>query len=188
MALLSRAWNHVVGPRRRLLRYLPERSVGAEVGVWEGDFSRRIIDSVKPSMLYLVDPWRFEQEYAEAWYGGAAARSQSDMDQIHANVVSRFANDKVTIFRVPSTEADIPDHSLDWVYIDGDHTYEHVLADLRYYATKVRPGGLITGDDYGIQGWWFDGVTVAVDEFVASAAARWERRYESQFVLRTDEP
>jgi len=43
---------------------------------------------------------------------------------------------------------DIAPESLDWVYIDGCHEYEAVLADLRFFLTRVKRGGLICGDDY----------------------------------------
>ena len=59
------------------------------------------------------------------------------------------------------------DESVDWVYIDGNHAYEFVLEDLRSWYPKVRPGGLVAGDDYDRPGaWWGDGVTRAVNEFV----------------------
>ena len=76
------------------------------------------------------------------------------------------------------------DGELDFVYIDGDHTHEFVKADLETYAPKVRAGGLLAGDDYGVEGWWEDGVTRAVDEFVAEGKAEVVSLDESQFVLR----
>ena len=42
--------------RAALLRRLPARSTGAEIGVWKGDFSALILDTVRPARLYLVDP------------------------------------------------------------------------------------------------------------------------------------
>jgi predicted O-methyltransferase YrrM len=61
------------------------------------------------------------------------------------------------------------DDSLDWVYIDADHSYESVRRDLAAYLPKVKAGGLITGDDYFRgQGWWGDGVVRAVDELIAA--------------------
>jgi predicted O-methyltransferase YrrM len=36
----------------------------------------------------------------------------------------------------------------DLVYIDADHSYAAVEADIRAWAPKVRPGGWITGHDY----------------------------------------
>lgn len=42
----------------------------------------------------------------------------------------------------------VADNSLDLVYIDGDHTEEGCKTDLYNWYEKVRPGGLVTGDDF----------------------------------------
>lgn len=47
------------------------------------------------------------------------------------------------------------------VYIDADHNYEPVKADIRAWLPKVKPGGWITGHDYY---WPFPGVLRAVCE------------------------
>ena len=61
------------------------------------------------------------------------------------------------------------DGSLDWVYIDGMHTFEAVKADLEAYAAKVKVGGFILGHDYTnlpfYQNMGF-GVVEAVNDFV----------------------
>jgi predicted O-methyltransferase YrrM len=58
------------------------------------------------------------------------------------------------------------------VWLDGDHSYEGVKADLEHLSRSLRPGGLIAGDDYTAGGWWGDGVIRAVDEFAASGRGR----------------
>ena len=52
---------------------------------------------------------------------------------------------------------------IDYLYIDAAHDYDAVRADLRAWAPKVRPGGVIAGDDYGNR--LFPGVRQAWDEF-----------------------
>jgi len=42
-----------------------------------------------------------------------------------------------------------PNSFFDYVYIDGDHSYEGVTRDLASYFPKIKIGGLILGDDYG---------------------------------------
>merc|ERR1712113_1328770 len=46
----------------------------------------------------------------------------------------------------------IRDESLDIVFIDGAHNYEHVLNDLRHYRSKLRHGGILAGHDYPLYG------------------------------------
>lgn len=79
------------GRRRQLLRLLPKESIGAEIGVWKGDFSEEILRLVRPRELHLIDPWMFQLGFASRWYGGAIAKSQIDMDLIYQNVLQRFA-------------------------------------------------------------------------------------------------
>jgi len=164
--------------RRFLLAMIPDQGVCAEIGVWKGDFAQEILDHARPSKLYLIDPWKFEatSDYENAWYGGADAKSQQDMDAIHDAVAARFASQikrgVVEIVRQPSTEAAaaIEPASLDWVYIDGNHQYEFVIEDLRLFYERLRSGGVLAGDDYGTKGWWDHGVTRAVDEFAKAHA------------------
>ena len=42
----------------------------------------------------------------------------------------------------------IPDDSLIFAYLDGDHSYEGCLADLKAIYSKVKSGGIIAGHDY----------------------------------------
>jgi len=182
----------LVGDERAdLLNLLPKGSVGAEIGVWRGDFSSRLLSVVRPARLHLVDPWKFETSsgYERARYGGAVAKNQAEMDGIYETVLRRFAQEAETgvvlVHRGPSAQIGMQfdDAYFDWVYIDGNHLYEYVKRDLEVFATKVKPGGLLTGDDYGVRGWWEDGVTRAVDEFVAGSTCK-PVRLRRQFVLR----
>ena len=177
--------------RRFLLAMIQDQGICAEVGVWKGDFAQEILDRARPSKLLLIDPWKFEasDDYDHAWYGGAEAKSQQDMDAIHDAVAARFASHikrgVVELLRQPSTEAAaaIAPASLDWVYIDGNHQYEFVIEDLRTFYERLRPGGVLAGDDYGTKGWWDHGVTRAVDEFAKLHAADSLIIKGSQFAL-----
>jgi hypothetical protein len=60
------------------------------------------------------------------------------------------------------TNDDIPDDSLDAVFIDGDHSYEAVIQDLPFWWKKLRVGGWLLGDDYAS---CCPGTTQAVDDF-----------------------
>jgi methyltransferase family protein len=180
-----------IGPRVRLLERLPKGALCAEIGVWKGDFSERILEIARPARLHLIDPWRAvdDKAYEGAHYGGELSGGQAEMDAVYAGVLERFAGERkkgvVEVHRLSSLEAAglFREGELDFVYIDGNHRYEFVKADLEAYASKVRPGGLLAGDDYGVEGWWEDGVTRAVDEFVRSGAASVLLLEDGQFLL-----
>lgn len=153
--------------RRALLQSLPTNAVCGEIGVWKGDFSRRILAETRPKELHLIDPWKFQGGFPNRWYGGSVAKSQRDMDAIH-DELTRELGDKAIIHRGTSEEVlrTMPDNYFDWIYIDGDHSYEPVMADLELGWQKVRKGGYIAGDDL----YWgeAEGLPVkrAVDDFL----------------------
>lgn len=178
-----------------VLEHLPEGGEGAEIGVHLGDFSVRLLAYARPARLHLIDPWtyRSDPEYAVAWYGGQA-NGQAGMDRRYAYVRNRFSDaersGRVEFHRMTSAEAlnGFSDGQLDWTYIDGDHQFEFVRRDLELSLQKVRKGGIIAGDDYGMAGWWRDGVTRAVDAFIAAGAAEPILIDQGQFILRAPGP
>ena len=93
--------------------------------------------------LYCVDLWDI--------YLGGPRRQTADMhdkhfDEAHENL-DKY---EVTFIRKPSMEAihDVPDKSLDFVYIDADHSFDFVMQDLIEWSKKVRMGGIVSGHDY----------------------------------------
>jgi predicted O-methyltransferase YrrM len=58
----------------------------------------------------------------------------------------------------------VEDGSLDFVFIDADHSYEGVKADIEAWDPKVREGGYVIGHDYDFPKWWGKQVKQAVDE------------------------
>lgn len=74
-------------------------------------------------------------------------------------------NDKIEyMIPMPSIEAAklVPDKSLDYIYIDGDHRYEGFMDDLNAWYPKLADGGMIAGHDY-----FATGVSKAAKEFFA---------------------
>jgi hypothetical protein len=167
--------------------WLRPGSVGAEIGVWKGDFSQAIVDRIEPSQLFLVDPWEYQPEYPSAWYGGGLALQQADMDEIYFGVCARFAaaiaDGRVSVVRSRSDEATVP-MELDWVYIDGNHTFEAVRTDIDHWSSQTKVGGLVVLDDYGLAGWWEDGVTRAANEACESGRLELVAVHGTQAVLR----
>lgn len=117
---------------------------GAEIGVWEGCFSENICRANPRLQLICVDPWKPQKGYLEV--KNDAAR----MDAAYASAQQRLQPYDCTFMRMTSTEAAalVLDGSLDWVYVDGNHLFEHVMADLAAWTPKVKPGGIMSGHDY----------------------------------------
>jgi predicted O-methyltransferase YrrM len=165
-----------------ILSRMPSGGVCAEIGVFEGDFSARILRLNQPKRLYLIDPWYPHNPRlsdAEATYSAVQARFA---DAIASGRIALLREDSA------SAAAKFRDATFDWIYIDGDHRYAAVRSDLELYYPKVKPGGYIVCDDYHYRGWWDDGVTRAVDEFMMLGRARKVYKKRSQFVMRKPRP
>ena len=64
--------------------------------------------------------------------------------------------------RITITESEIPDESVDCVFIDEDHSFDAVRKDLHFWWKKIKKGGMLLGDDY-----WMADVERAVKEFAS---------------------
>jgi len=141
-----------LGNREFLIRYFKKRGVGAEIGVWLGNFSWHAIKIAEPTHIHLIDPWSAEFEN-----GNKSINGQGDMDAIFEECQLRMRNSpnvkggktEVLFHRSPSHEAvkGFQNDFFDWVYIDGNHEHEFVKRDLQSYVPKVRVGGHICGNN-----------------------------------------
>lgn len=158
----------------RILDRLPQKALGVEVGVWLGasamHMARLIRDSGKDVRFYAVD--HFQGNYSEPnhlrWADELKRAGTSLEEECRRRIGEAGLDDYVTLMPVPSVQASLrfPDRSLDFVYLDGDHTEEGVQADLEAWAPKVRVGGILAGDDYaGTRLGDFPGVRAAVNRF-----------------------
>lgn len=119
-------------------------TIGAEIGVQEGIYSEMLLLANPEVKLYGVDPWTF---YSTA----RNFRKQRHLDEHYATAVKRLTPYKnYVIVKKSSMDAvkDFEDNSLDFVYIDADHEYLHVVQDIVEWSKKVKKGGIISGDDY----------------------------------------
>lgn len=144
---------------------------GVEVGVWKADFSNFLLKHWKGKKLYSVDPWR---SFSSDVYIDDMNVGQDEFDRIYhdvQNLLFRF-KERSEIIRDISVNAahSFANETLDFVYLDGSHSYAGVKEDLNAWYWKVKPGGLICGHDYLDQkiGNTQFGVKSAVDEFAGA--------------------
>lgn len=133
---------------------------GAEIGVSQGRFTMYLCAIMHDIKMIAVDRWEEQPEHkSEGWVGwdhdGSLNRFRATCEQ--------YFHDRVDIIRSDSVAAAalVEDGSLDFCFIDGDHSYEGCLADIKAWSPKVRSGGMITGHDFN-QKW--PGVLQAVNE------------------------
>lgn len=135
---------------------------GVEVGVAFGGHSGAILERGGVDKLFGVDRYRHRGGYDDPMN-----LTQPLFDRLAQRVTQRMQpfGERFELIRKDSAEAaqDFDDHSLDFVYLDADHSEEGVWQDLCSWAVKVREGGLIAGHDYGHSD--FPGVKRAVDRF-----------------------
>jgi Methyltransferase domain len=181
----------MIDARKAAIDLVTKNGVGAEVGVHLGEFSSTILALARPQKLYLIDPWKHfpEPTYRQSMYGGERD-IQKEMDARYEKVVLKFdreiSSGTVKVCRELSVDAAlrIGEGELDFVYIDGDHSYQGVSQDLKSFFPKVKKGGLIIGDDYSLGGWWKDGIVRAFNEFVVQSGSIVEFKMDGQFVVR----
>lgn len=157
-----------------------------EIGLACGHFSKQLHKYFPTAEIHAVDPYTYDANmlmdaedndlvfapYRDAW------SSQATLDEFFDNTVLGL-NPQLTspdddpetedsrLYRMTSEDAvdKFEDASLDFIYVDGDHSHDTVLNDLRLYWPKLKVGGVIAGDDYeDVHGW---GVISAVDQFAA---------------------
>lgn len=141
-----------------------------EVGSWQGRSAAfmavEILNSGKAIRFDCVDHWRPDGALARDGLFEAFLKNTSPVRAVIRPV------------RLPSVAAAQRyfDGTLDFVMIDASHRYPDVSADIAAWRPKVRPGGVLAGDDY-----WFAGVKQAVDEFFPAATIHRQDTRTKQF-------
>lgn len=120
----------------------------AEIGVWKGDFAKQILhkcDSIE--RYYMIDPWAKLPDWNKP-----CNKEQEVFEDIYAQAMDNvaFASERVVVLRGRTKEVidEIPDESLDFAYIDGDHTLRGITIDLIKLLPKIKKNGFIGGDDF----------------------------------------
>lgn len=152
-------------------------NVGAEIGVETGEYAEVLSREIAGGKLFCVDAWK-------AYRGYRDHVTQSKLDGFYDIARERlrpYPNTKLSRgFSVEVAQYHV-DGSLDFVYIDANHEYSHVVADLAAWVPKVRAGGIVAGHDYRkTKGAAPFHVVQAVDGFVSAY------RIAPLFILRGD--
>lgn len=136
-----------------------ENPVGVEVGVAEGTTTEYLLQTLPSLKLFGVDSYPTYIDWNDTQPDGKnnntemLKKVQPYLDRY--NHIYKDSDDAVARF---------DDESLDFVFIDGLHTYEQVLKDCQNYYPKIKKGGFIIGHDFAR----IQDVNKAVREFANS--------------------
>ncbi len=142
----------------------------AEIGVQRGLFSRTLLDHWKGKRLHLVDPWQHFSDGYEDIGNVSDAEHEACLQAAKDNLAAHSGRYQIHRKRSLDAVADFADESLDFVYVDANHSYQDSLDDMLAWFPKVKPGGLFAGHDY------LDGQLSAGDFGVKSAVRAFECR------------
>lgn len=115
--------------------------IGAEIGVADGRFSEILCKNIPGLKLNCIDLWA---PYEKSW------RTKESQNKAYLEAVKKLRKFNTNIIKKPSIEAslDFEDESLDFVFIDGSHTFDHAMTDIIIWSRKVKRGGIVSGHDY----------------------------------------
>lgn len=153
--------------------WCPEKMIGAEIGVGCGGTSKLLLEKFPNLTLWMVDTWRRFDPKSPYRETGDRRSKLSDSDQearFQATIeATKFAEDRAVPVRLSSSEAAKIAKSqrclFNFVFIDGDHSYDGVYKDLCDWWPLVSgfSSSLFCGHDYGHHK--YHGVKKAVDQF-----------------------
>ncbi len=116
--------------------------IGAEIGVWYGNTFFYLMDNVPGLTLYGVDIWKPGDKFIH----------HADQKANRDYVVQRAhdCDGRTIILEMPSVEAAkvVTADSLDFVFIDADHSFAAVCEDITAWLPKVKVGGFVLGHDW----------------------------------------
>lgn len=132
---------------------------GAEIGLLKGKTFDALLTALPDLQLIGVDRW---ERQAPSTVEGHETYARFDMARAEATcrALAERHGPRARVIKSDSAAAAalVDDLSLDFVFIDAGHTTAAVIADIRAWTPKVRPGGAITGHD-----WWFPSVRAGLD-------------------------
>jgi len=134
-----------------------------EVGVWKGHSISYLANKNRDSKIWAVD--LFEDTTDNYYQNDYLNRQIPFIYEIYnMNLIKNDVRDIITDIKGDSQESaeKFSDGSVDFVFIDANHEYDKVVADIDSWYKKIKFGGIISGHDYGS----WPGVTQAVNEFV----------------------
>lgn len=128
-----------------------DQLLGVEVGVWEGDNAKRMMDELPNLILIGIDPFEGYQD----WHMYIDKENISERERNAMNNMQPYIDSGRFSFINKYSDAalkDLEDEKFDFIYIDADHSYAWAYHDITNYWNKVKSGGVLCGHDRNLIG------------------------------------
>jgi hypothetical protein len=114
---------------------------GAEIGVEQGVYTEVLCRTGME--IYAIDAWKSYSGYRDHV-------DQRKLDRFFEKTKEIVAPYNCHVVKAFSMDAlkDFEDESLDFVYLDANHSFPYIAQDLWYWSKKVRNGGIVAGHDF----------------------------------------
>ena len=137
-----------------------------EIGAWMGKSTNYMVQKIKESgkRIHFTTIDTFKGTPSEEWHNPVVQNYNGDLfPEFIDNTLLSNNYGLYDIIKDDSLNAvhQFKNNSIDYIMIDGGHSYTEVTNDLKSWYKKVKPGGIISGDDYTIS----TETTKAVDDF-----------------------
>jgi cephalosporin hydroxylase len=131
-----------------LLKYVSEKLPKSdykmiEIGSYMGESTMMFASTGLFSTIYSIDPLEGDEEFNEIFgYDWDFVKSEFSNNLRMFNNIIHYKDYSYNVVNK------FDDNSIDFIYIDGNHSYESVTKDLQLYLPKIKKGGFISGHDY----------------------------------------
>ena len=135
--------------------------IGGFLGKSSCFMAESIVQSGKDITFDVIDTWEGSDE--QIFIRDLVKEKGCLFNVFIENIKLEKVDNIINPFRRDSNEASkmYADKSLDFVYLDGDHSYEYLIKEIPAWLPKVKKDGIIAGHDYDGK---FKGVRKAVNE------------------------
>ncbi len=116
---------------------------GAEIGTERGYFAKTLLDANPKLKLSCIDAWTVYKGYRDH-------TRQDKLDRYYEETKKLLKPYTCTIIKGWSMDAvkQFKDESLDFVYLDANHSFRYIIDDVDTWSKKVHKGGIVAGHDY----------------------------------------
>jgi hypothetical protein len=121
----------------------------AEIGVFRGEFAQ-VLAGTRPDLLVLIDPWEGILTSGDCDGNNVVQVVGEEVFKSLSETTKGVPCIKIRRGKSEDVMKEFPDNFLDFVYIDGLHTFEGCYSDLELAYKKVKPGGWICFHDFGL--------------------------------------